>query len=105
MPLQTMLYSRNDVITWYWRGPHFWCKPTLYFPYGDTNMSERKPWRPRMNSDPEFNPFSNATAQRGLFGDHLTFEETEENIAPPQSSHEPSDQDSLDVGTADEHKH
>jgi hypothetical protein len=56
-------------------------------------MSDRKPWQPRLDTEPEANAFANRTQGDGAFKKPLR--DPEEDTAPLQGSKDISDDDSL----------
>jgi hypothetical protein len=65
-------------------------------------MSARKPWQPRVESEPELNPFENGASERGALLDTPQINDPEEDSAPLEGSKDLSDEDSLDDVIADE---
>jgi|HubBroStandDraft_3_1064219.scaffolds.fasta_scaffold269894_2 hypothetical protein len=65
-------------------------------------MSPRKPWQPRVESDPELNPFSNDAPGSDGLNKTPEIEDPEEDSAPLQGSRDLSDEDSLDDVIADD---
>jgi hypothetical protein len=65
-------------------------------------MSERKPWQPRLESEPEANAFANRPQGDGSFKNKLRL--PEEDTAPLQGSKDISDDDSLDDVIAEQSK-
>jgi hypothetical protein len=68
----------------------------------EASMSPRKPWQPRVESEPEFNPFENDTSERGALLDTPQINDPDEDSAPLEGSKDLSDEDSLDDVIADE---
>jgi hypothetical protein len=65
-------------------------------------MTPRKPWQPRIDSDPELNPFSNDAPGSNGLTESPEIEDPEEDSAPLQGSRDLSDEDSLEDVIADD---
>ncbi len=65
-------------------------------------MSKRKPWSPRIDSQPVFNPFTPADGDRSK--DVPKLREPNEDTAPLQGTTDFSDADSLEDVIADAHR-
>jgi hypothetical protein len=65
-------------------------------------MSDRKPWQPRLDTEPEANAFANLPQGDGSFKNKLR--DPEEDTAPLQGSKDISDDDSLDDVIAEQSK-
>jgi hypothetical protein len=63
-------------------------------------MSERKPWQPRLDTEPEVNPFANRTQGEGTFNNKVR--DPNEDTVPLQGSQDISDDDSLTDVIADQ---
>jgi hypothetical protein len=61
-------------------------------------MSDRKPWQPHLDSEPEANPFANRTQRDGR---SVKIQNPNEDTAPLQGTKDLSDEDSLDDVIAD----
>jgi hypothetical protein len=62
-------------------------------------MTDRKPWQPHLDSEPEANPFANRTQGDGRFVNKIR--DATQDTAPLQGSKDLSDEDSLDDVIAD----
>jgi hypothetical protein len=62
-------------------------------------MTDRKPWRPKGDEQPELNPFVNSHSGDRLDNDEIN--DPEVDSAPLQGSHDLSDEDSLEDVIAD----
>jgi hypothetical protein len=56
-------------------------------------MTERKPWQPSLDTEPDANPFANRTQGEGSFVKKIR--DPNEDTAPLQGSKDISDDDSL----------
>ena len=64
-------------------------------------MTTRKPWQPKVDSEPELNPFANHTAKRDGLLNTPEVSDPEEDSSPLQGSKDLSDDDSLEDVIAD----
>ena len=65
-------------------------------------MSSRKPWQPRMDTNPELNPFHNGASDADNPLENPQIQDAEEDSAPLQGSKDLSDDDSLGDVIADD---
>jgi hypothetical protein len=57
-------------------------------------MAQQKPWQPKVDGQPELNPFVNSTSETRLDNDEI--KDAEEDSAPLQGTRDLSDEDSLE---------
>ena len=64
-------------------------------------MTTRKPWQPKIEGEPELNPFANHTAERDGLLNTPEVSDPEEDSSPLEGSKDLSDDDSLEDVIAD----
>ncbi|MGA8707055.1 MAG: hypothetical protein WB646_08725 [Steroidobacteraceae bacterium] len=66
-------------------------------------MSIREPWRPKIDNQPEFNPFGTVIDDHNALSDPPKLRDAEQDTAPLQGSKDLSDADSLEDVIAHAH--